>query len=412
MLKRSAARRAILMSAGATLVTLGATGALALVQGKAADTAVYWMTADTNSGLGAMRGAGASAMLGAMRGGAPAYSQDLQLQLGTGRAAAGEPSAEHLPPAALRAGASLPLLTPKSVSAPAQSGGMPAGMERPKGRMLIYWGCGDRARAGQPVVIDFASVAAGKMPPAFAALNLKAANPPQAGWAGTYGEWPNTRSGTRVPAGASLVGDHLVRGNYTPDIRFNLAAGQDFLAPVTLAAQQSAPSGAMPVSWRPVSGAKAWFASTMGAAESGDFIMWSSSETQVMPYLMSHLAPEDIARLLGRKVLLPASASACTVPAEVAKAAPQSMLSVTAFGGEVNLSHPARPAKAAAGWRPDWTVKLRTKSTHMSMLGMDMAQMMGDTDAEGEDKGEIVQRQAPRKKRSLLERGIGRILGQ
>jgi hypothetical protein len=131
-----------------------------------------------------------------------------------------------------------------------------------------------------------------------------------------------------------------------------------------------------------------------------------------MPYLMSHLAPEDIARLLGRKVLLPASASACTVPAEVAKAAPQSMLSVTAFGGEVNLSHPARPAKAAAGWRPEWMVKLRAKSTHMSMLGMDMAQMMGDADAEGEDKGEIVQRQAPRKKRSLLERGIGRILGQ
>ena len=41
-------------------------------------------------------------------------------------------------------------------------------MEKPKGRLLIYWGCGERVRPGQPVVIDFESMMAGKMPPAFA----------------------------------------------------------------------------------------------------------------------------------------------------------------------------------------------------------------------------------------------------
>ena len=31
--------------------------------------------------------------------------------------------------------------------------------ERPKGRLLLYWGCGAKAGPGQPVVIDFAKVA-------------------------------------------------------------------------------------------------------------------------------------------------------------------------------------------------------------------------------------------------------------
>ena len=38
----------------------------------------------------------------------------------------------------------------------------------------------------------------------------------------TYGEWPNARDSQRVPGEASLRGDHAVRGNYTPDIRFSL----------------------------------------------------------------------------------------------------------------------------------------------------------------------------------------------
>jgi hypothetical protein len=228
--------------------------------------------------------------------------------------------------------------------------------------------------------------------------------PPSPGTSTTYGEWPNQRSQTRVPANGSLVGAHTVRGNYTPDINFTLTPGQDFLAPVVLTANSAAASGSVPLVWRPVLGSKAWLATTMGGGQNGDFVMWTSSETQVamMGMGMDYLPDGEIARLVQQRVLMPGTTDRCTVPAEVARAAPQSMLTLTAFGGEANFSNPPRPARAAASWRPDWTVKLRTKSTHMGLLGMSMENMRGE---QGEEQ------QPQERKRNKLRRGLGKILG-
>jgi hypothetical protein len=219
--------------------------------------------------------------------------------------------------------------------------------------MLFYWGCGDRARPGQPVVVDFASLSAGKAPAAFAQMAVKAMTPPSAGGNGTYGEWPNNKSKTRVPAGGSLVGEHTVRGNYTPEIKFALAQGQDFLPPVALTAQKAAASGAVPLVWRPIAPARGWLLSTVGAAQNGDMIMWTSSEKQAAAMMLDYLGPDEVARLVAQKVLLPGIADRCTVPQEVAKAAPESMLSMIAFGPEANFSFPVRPARATASWKPN-----------------------------------------------------------
>ena len=379
-------------------------------QQKSAGTTTYWMSAETASGMGAMAAAGnnASMISALMRGRGPSFAHNLTLQLGSGQRPQGEPAADHLPPATLKAGTTLPLLTPRSQ--PTTTGPVEPwrNMERPKGRMLIYWGCGEHARAGQPVVVDFASLAAGKAPPAFASNVFKPMNPPSPATSSTYGEWPNQRSQTRVPGDGSLVGAHVVKGNYTPEIAFTLAPGQDFLAPVTLNSNKAGPSGSVPLAWAPVSGAQAWLAATMGAAQNGDMVMWSSSETQAMAMASDYLAPEEIRRLVTGRALLPATATSCTVPVEVASAAPQSMLSLTAFGGEANFSHPARPARAAASWRPEWAVKLRTKSTHTGLLGMSMADMMGGRDADSSNSPPA----QPESKKSKLRRGLGKILGQ
>jgi hypothetical protein len=417
----STAPRIRVRRAGAAALLIGtaalAGAGVAIAQsGAAGGTVVYWMTADTTSGMGSMTagGGGGAAMLQAMMGGGSQadYAHLLSLQLGSPRKAAGAPSAEHLVPPGLRAGPSLPLVTPQRAPA-VETGPWHGKMEKPKGRLLIYWGCGERARPGQPVVIDFESMMAGKMPPAFA--NVRPLLGPAAGRYATYGEWPNQRSAKPVPAAGSLVGDHVVRGNYSPEIKFSLAQGQDFLAPVVVSGNEAGPSGSVPLSWRPVGGAKAWFVGTMGAAQNGDMIMWSSSETQAMPMMMAHLAQDEIARLVASKVLLPASATRCTVPAEVAKASQSAMLTTTAFGGEANFSHPARPAKAPASWRPEWTVKLLTKSSYTGLLGMDMAQMMGGRSAADEDGGEP-QAEAPKKKKKRNPFGgieaIGSVFGR
>src|SRR3712207_7973345 len=53
--------------------------------------------------------------------------------------------ADHFIPPALQMGASLPLITP--VREPAPPSSMP--FQQPKGRMLVYWGCGEHVAGAQ-----------------------------------------------------------------------------------------------------------------------------------------------------------------------------------------------------------------------------------------------------------------------
>jgi hypothetical protein len=347
-------------------------------------------------------------MMGALLGGGrnaanPSFTRNLTLQLGSPQRPTGAPEAAHLPPATLGAGASLPLVTPQGAPpAPPTPNQMPQ-MGQAQGRILIYWGCGEHARSGQPVEIDLARMSRGEVPAAMAALNLRYMIPPSAATSTTYGEWPNERGRTQVPATGSLVGDHVVRGNYSPEIRFSLAQGQDFLAPVNVTSNTASASGAVPVAWQAIPNARAYFVMATGAREDGTIVMWSSSEVQAMQMAFDYLAPEEITRLLQQRVLLSPQTTQCTVPAEVAGSVQAASLMVNAFGPEANFSHPARPANPPRNWAPEWTVKLRTRSTHMGMLGMDMAAMMrGESSEEQPQPGERRRRRNP----------LGRIFGQ
>jgi hypothetical protein len=46
------------------------------------------------------------------------------------------------------------------------------------------------------------------------------------------------------------------------------------------------------------------------------------------------------------------------------------MLRVIAYGSELNLAHPPRPADPKQRWEPVWAVKVRVKSVASLMLGM------------------------------------------
>ncbi len=406
-----------IMTGVAVLALVGASAA-AIGQSRqpaAKQTATYWMSAETLSGMmaGVMNAAGqgrpsVGGLLGGLISGrGPAASQSdhirrLTLQLGGSSRASGTPGAEHLPPQGLGAGASLPLVTPQS--APAEPGTFtwPDNVERPRGKILIYWGCGDRARQGQPFEIDLSRLASGQVPPALAQQPFRMMTPPSSSSHPTYGEWPNQRSGTTVPANASLVGDHVVRGNYSPEIRFALSPGQDFLAPVKVTSNTASGSGAVPVAWQSVPNARAWLVSAMGATQSGDMVIWTSSETQLsMMGMIDYLGQDEIDRLVQQRALLSPGTTQCTVPAEVAQRVQGAMLNVTALGPEANFSHPARPANARSNWTPDWTAKLRTRSAYMGMLGMDMEAMVRGRSSESE------QQPQQRRKRSLRDRLLG-----
>ena len=153
---------------------LGAIGALAVAlplvaQQKAASGPVarYDMRAGTVSGMAGMGGGG---MMSAMMGGGGGKTQhELYLRLGSSNAASpGAPKADHFMPPSAKLGKSVALVTPKQEKT---EDVLP---QKPKGRLLIFWGCGEHSPKGQPVVIDFAKVAAGQVPPGLWTTSIRA----------------------------------------------------------------------------------------------------------------------------------------------------------------------------------------------------------------------------------------------
>jgi len=388
--------RVALAGAGVAAIVLGA-GALSAQHAASGPKARYQMDVATTSGFGGMgamggRGMNPMAMMfGGGRGGS-SVQHTLLLRLGSTLApTGGDPQANHFMPAGADLGASVPLVTPQHVTTPEQpeAPGAPPDFQRPKGRMLIFWGCGAHAGPGQPVVIDFSKLAAGQMPPHLFSTDVPVETGPTEGNSRTFGEWPNGKSHKAVTAQASLIGDHRVSGNYSPDIAFALS--QDFLAPLH-ATSQAAADGSTPMSWNAVPAATGYYASLFGAQQrgdgGGDVVMWSSASRQEFGGGLSDwLAPATVQRLIGEHVVMPPTQTSCTVPAEVKQAAGQFMMvQLYAYGPEADFAYPPRPANPKTPWHIDWTAKVRYRSTTGLMLGMPGMASAGDDDEDAADR--------------------------
>ena len=381
------------------LIGGAALGALAIAAAALAQSAkppkieaVYWLSAETVSGMATGQPAG--------------IEKNLLLQLGSDRSNPA-PSAAHLPPSTLQAGDRLPLITPRGgeSKADAPADYRPGVGQQPKGKMELYWGCGESTPAGQPFVVDLSKIRAGGPSPFGAIPQINAMTPPSQGRHATYGEWPNGRKGTRVPRNASLTGAHVVQGNYSPEMRFTIGNGTDFLGALT-PKHSAQPSGAVMISWPALANARGTILTVVAAREDGTTVMWSSSAVR-MPgmSLPDYLAEGEAARLVQQRILLAPQTTQCAVPAAVAKASESAMLMMTTYGAEANYGS---PKDAPHGW----AVKLRTKATHMSMLGVDIAAMMrGDTEGEDAPDEAPAEESKPKKKRGLLRGVIGGALG-
>ena len=381
-----------LMIGGAAFSTGAvATGAMAQTAQKVTGPiAVYWMSAQTQTGFGMPTGGGGGAvdpgaiMRMMMGGGSGGANKSLMLQLGSSQTNAA-PSAEHLPPASLQMGASLPLLTPKiAPREPTEPGQIPRDYQKPKGKILIFWGCGERARPGQPLVLDLAQMVEGKIPAgmaAFRGIDYRPMNPPSVSRNKVYGEWPNEKTRNASPIPGSLLGDHIIRGNYSPQINFTLGEDQDFLGPLNLTTNAKAPGGWANLGWNLVGNAQAYLATAVGGgggADGATMVLWTSSETQAAAFAMpDYLTGGDITRLVASKALMGPATRACAVPKEVIDAAPGALVQLAAYGGEANFVYPPRPTNPKIAWNQEWAVKVRYRSATGGLLGMDMNEMMG-----------------------------------
>ena len=266
-------------------------------------------------------------------------------------------------------GASLPLETPQRQRAQPREDGMPENFEKPRGRMLIFWDCGEQAGPGQPYVIDFARVAQGEVPHGLISRRVNVPRGPAASRCKTYGDWPNQRDGKRVPGDASLLGEHQVKGNYSPDIKFALADKYEFMEPVNLAMAKS--GGGISMSWNSVANPHGYFTTAMGGKESTeDVVFWSSSNSREFgDQLLNWLPPGEVARLIKERVVMPTSTTECVVPAQFVAAAPAAFVRFIAYGEEANFVHPPRPKDPNVVWNQEWAAKVRLKPTAATMLG-------------------------------------------
>lgn len=327
--------------------------------------AVHWISVETAGGMGMEMPPGMGGLMPpGMQGG-----KRMKLELGSSRQASGDARAAHAIPPGLSMGQSLPLLTPHAERAPVRERDEEPEFERPKGRMLIYWGCGESLRPGQPVIINFASLSPQDAARAFRSRGISRPRGPAPGRNRTYGTWPNQEDARPIPPAGSLQGDHTISGNYSPEIRFSVDGRHDFMDAVAFDPVRKTSAGAFAIKWKTVPTATGYFATAMGQGDNqNDLVMWSSSDVQEMgQVLMDYIPPAEVERLIREKVVMPPQTTECTVPAGVFKS-DASMFNFIAYGNELNLVHPPRPKDPKQVWEQEWAVKLRLKSTAMTML--------------------------------------------
>ena len=368
------------------LVLAAATGALIalplVAQQKPASGPVarYDMRAGTVSGMGAM-GSGMGAGLGMIMGrGSNNTQHELHLRLGSAQTPVkGAAKADHFMPPVARLGKSVALVTPVQERT---EEGFPAG-QRPRGRMLIYWGCGEHAPRGQPVVIDFAKLAAGQMPPGMWSSTIIRDWGPTLQNSRTFGRWP-AEDGKFAKPDSSLIGAHRIAGNYSPEIAFTLT--RDFMTPLRVTAAVQA-SGSTLVNWGGIADATGYHATLFGGKRSpdgqmGDMVMWSSSASrQFGGGLSDWLTPAQVAPLVRDRTVMAPATTSCIIPAEVRRDAPDFRVgTLTAFGPLEDFSSPPRPADPKAAWNLEWTARIRHRSMTSWRDMPGMGQGMGAAD--------------------------------
>jgi hypothetical protein len=384
----------------------------------------YDMRAGTITGFGGMGQGGRGGMMSAiMGGGGGSQAQhELLLRLGSSDApAGGKPQADHFMPAGAKLGKSVALVTPREERGPVDE--VPDFSERgekPSGRILFFWGCGEHAPAGQPYVLDLGKLSRGEIPAGESpwTTTILADWGPTLANSTTFGHWPGD-DGKAVKPDSSLIGQHRVAGNYSPEIAFTLA--KDFMAAlgVSVTPQQS---GARLLSWGTVPDATGLVATIIGSKQGpggkmGDMVMWSSSASrQFGGGLGDWLTPAQAASLVRDRTLLAPATTECLVPAEVIAAAPDfRMGTLTAFGPEEDFSYPPRPTAANARWDLQWTARIRHRSmtNWMEAEGMTMgtaeSSAMGQQAGRGEEGEQAKAPECKPKKRGFG--GLGGALG-
>jgi hypothetical protein len=308
-------------------------------------------------------------------------------------------------PASMKMGSALPLVPPvKNESIRKEERDeLPQNMERPKGRILIYWGCSETVRPGQPRIIDLA----GDMTKFGNAFSGRYAPDRSVRVSEKHAIYPNDKNTVNLSKDSSITGEHQISGDGIPaSMRFTLSQAQDIMPAIVLQSSGS-PASSIKLNWQSLNQAKAYFISAF-SSNGNDMVLWSSSESADAGMgLMDYLPNATIDTWLRDRVLLQPNTTSCAVPQGIFAAKDGgrdsgAMAQMVAFGGESYIVHPPRPADAKTPWNQEWAVRLRLKSQTMASLGGEdnarsnrRAAPSSNTNADNAPAGQTSQTDAP-----------------
>lgn len=320
-------------------------------------------------------------------------------------------AAEQFVPAGLGVGKSLSLLPPPPGSNSEER--RSDKLDDVEITLRQYWGCGAAVGAGQPKVMTL-KVSKGSLkkngnlaPGLFVPDRDIDANP-------SYAVWPNQKNSKRVSDRSSLQGQHRIVGDGVPaSLQFELDRNAEFMPGISLDSKGEL-TDSIQLQWQPVERARGYFLHAMAVQDERSFVMWSSAEVAGASHeLLNYLTGSNIDKWIKQKVLLAPSTRRCAIPKGIFKPSGKgardeavAALNMIAYGPETNLAWPERPADPKQPWRPEWNVRVRTKSTTTAMLGVSLENMDGAPSNE-EPAEEAPQKQeggAKKLMRSLLKK--------
>ena len=323
-------------------------------------------------------------------------------------------------PGGLKLGKSLTLI-PIDPTKPTQGSTPPGKIPDVTVKITEYWGCGASVRKGQPKVASFTIKGGNKsIDPNNPMGSMQGVDFQQSGSLSKtipvqdrdidlkpgWVYWPNRKHGKQVPNGARLAGDHRITGDGIPaSMQFQVQETADFMPKLALRTQGEM-TDAIGLSWPTVERARGYHITGMHMQVLGEnsyaMTLWSSAEVPGAGQdLHTNLRAGQLDKWLKQKVLLASTATSCTIPkgifagtsnVEGQQATMPGMLSMTAYGPESWITYPPKPADPKLPWNPEWSVRLRARSSASAILGLDFGGMQQMESEEGEGQQESQQK--------------------
>jgi hypothetical protein len=227
-------------------------------------------------------------------------------------------------------------------------------------KLLLYWGCGERVRAGQPRQLDMTTASSDSPATGLKGRAVAENGPtPDSGVA----IWPNSASRSAVPKEASLVGKHAFTGDNIPaNMQFELKAKQDFM-PALAINVNGIKGSATTLNWSRIATAQAYFLMAT-SKNKREMIIWTSSEQPEPGWgLMDYASNANLAQWKRDKIVLAPNQTSCSIPAGIFSQTGGAMLNGIAYGEETNIN--SRNTSGNSSGNGSWNARIRVKSATM-----------------------------------------------